>query len=99
MAVDATPVIPTLRIKGNTVYGLGTELEVIATTAQDVIDIVRKPNKPMYLLLVQEHNPSFVLVISPVINGQDFFTLDTSFNNALQWCSAKCIKLIDLRAD
>ena len=52
LAVDATAVIPTLRIKGNTVYGLATELKVIATTAQDVIDIVRKPKKPMYLLLV-----------------------------------------------
>jgi len=44
LAVDATAVIPTLRIKGNTVYGLATESEVIATSAQDVIDIVRNSN-------------------------------------------------------
>ena len=41
LAVDATAVIPTLRIKGNAVYGLATESEVIATSAQDVIDIVK----------------------------------------------------------
>ena len=42
LTVGATAVIPTLRIKGNTVYGLATESEVIATSAQDVIDIVKK---------------------------------------------------------
>ncbi|CAH3174840.1 unnamed protein product [Porites evermanni] len=44
LAVDATAVIPTLRIKGNTVYGLATESDVIATSAQDVIDIVKNSN-------------------------------------------------------
>ena len=31
LAIDATAVIPTLRIKGNTVYGLATKSDVVAT--------------------------------------------------------------------
>ena len=42
--------------------------------------------------------PSFVLAISPVANGQDYLTVDTCFNNALRWCSAKRIKLIGVGA-
>ena len=42
--------------------------------------------------------PSFVLAISPVVNGQDYLTVDTCFNNALRWCSAKRIKLIGVGA-
>lgn len=91
LAVDATAVIPTLRIKGNTVYGLATESEVIATSAQDVIDIVKNSNiekakqaNAFMLVPLQEHVPSFVLAISPVVNGKDYLTVDTWFNNALR---------------
>ena len=106
MAVDATAVIPTLRSKGNTVYGLATELEVIVTSAQDVIDIIKNNNiekakqaNAFMLVPLQEHVPSFVLAISPVVNGQDYLTVDTWFNNALRWCSAKRIKLSGVGAD
>ena len=106
LAADATAVIPTLRIKGNTVYGLATESEVIATSAQDVIDIVRNSNiekakqaNAFMLVPLQEHVPSFLLAISPVISSQDFLAVDTWFNNAVRWCSAKCIKLIGVGAD
>ena len=106
LAVDATAVIPTLRIKGNTVYGLATESEVIATSAQDVIDIVKNSNiekakqaNAFMLVPLQEHVPSFVIAISAVVDGQDYLTVDTWFNNALRWCSAKRIKLIGVGAD
>lgn len=41
LAVDATAIVPTLRIKGNTVYGLATESHVVVSTAQDVINMVK----------------------------------------------------------
>lgn len=106
LAVYATAVIPTLRIKGNTVYGLATNTEVIATSAQDLIDIVRDSNvekakqaNAFMLVPLQEHVPSFVLAISPVVKGQDYLTVDTWYNDVLRWCSAKSIKLIGVGAD
>lgn len=106
LAVDATAVIPTLRTKGNTVYGLATELDVVVTTAQDVIDIVKNSNtekakqaNAFVLAPLREHVPSFVLAISPVINGQTYLTVDTWYKNIVQWCSAENMKVIGIGAD
>lgn len=39
LAVDATAIIPTLRVQGNRIVGLATEDEVVVSTAQEIISI------------------------------------------------------------
>lgn len=106
LAVDATAIVPTLRIKGNTVYGLATESDVVVSSAQDVIDIVKNTDtekarqaNAFVLAPLREHVPSFVLAISPVVNGQSYLTVDKWYKSIVQWCSAKGMKVIGIGAD
>ena len=39
--MDATALSPSLTSKGNVIYGLATESDVIVSSAQDIIDIVK----------------------------------------------------------
>ena len=86
LAVDATAVISCLRSKGNRIYGLATESDVFVSSAQDVIDIVKNGNvekarqaNAFVLVPIQEHVPSFVLAISPVVNGKTYLTVSDWF--------------------
>ena len=38
LAVDATAVVPTMRVKGNKIIGLATERNVIVSSAQDILN-------------------------------------------------------------
>lgn len=54
LAVDATAVIPTMRVKGNKIIGLATECDVIVSSAQDILNVVKNrntswPNKQTHL--------------------------------------------------
>jgi len=73
LAVDATAIILTLRVRGNRIVGLATENEVVVSTAQEIIDIVNnkdfekaKQANAFMLTPLQEHIPAFVLAVSPV---------------------------------
>ena len=78
LAVDATAVIPSLRVNGNRLIRLATEKDCVVTTAQDITNVVKnqeyekaKQANAFLLAPQQEHVPSFVFAISPVYNGQD----------------------------
>lgn len=90
LAIDATTVIPTLRVKGNRIIGFATQNEVSVSTAQDIIDIVNsapyekaKLANAFVLSPVVEHVPSFSLCISPVVKGQDY-------RSVKQWMTKAC---------
>ena len=38
LAVDATAIIPTLRVRGDRIVGLAMEDEVVVSTAQEIIN-------------------------------------------------------------
>ena len=106
LAVDATAVIPSLRVKGNRLIGLATENECVVTTAQDIMNVVKsqeyKKAKQANAFLsapLEEHVPSFVLAISPVYNGQDHALVRHWFNQVTLWGSRNDITVAGLGAD
>lgn len=75
LAIDATAILPCLRVKGNRLIGIASE-DVFVRTAQDIIDITNDETKEkarlanaFVLTPLQEHVPSLVLAVSPVVNG------------------------------
>lgn len=106
LAVDATAVIPSLRVKGNRLIGLATENECVVTTAQDIMNVVKnqeyekaKQANAFLLAPLQERVPSFVLAISPVYNGQDHTLVRHWFNQVALWGSRNDITVAGLGAD
>lgn len=106
LAVDATAVIPSLRVKGNRLIGLATENECVVATAQDIMNVVNnkeyekaKQANAFLLAPLQEHVPSFVLAISPVYNGQDHALVRHWFNQVALWGSRNDITVAGLGAD
>lgn len=106
LAIDATTVIRTLRVKGNRIIGFETQNEVSVSTAQDVIDIVNsapyekaKLANAFVLSPVVEHVPSFTLCISPVVKGQDYRSVKQWMTKACESGSAYNIEVLGIGAD
>ena len=106
LAIDATAVITTLRVKGNKLIGLATESECVLTTAQDIIDVVKaesneraKQANAFLLAPLQDHVRSFVLAISPVYKGQDHSLVNHWFNQVALWGYRNGMKVVGLGAD
>ena len=82
LAIDATAILPSLRVKGNKVIGVASEEDVFVHNAQDIIEVSNSQTtekarlaNAFVLTPVQKHVPSYVLAISPVVKGQDFVTV------------------------
>ena len=101
LAMDATAVIPMLKVKGNLLIGLATEEQVVQTTAQDIINIVKedkeKAKQATAFLLspLQEHVPPFILAISPLYKGQDHMNVRQWFNQAVLWAGRNGITVVE----
>lgn len=72
LAVDATPVIPALKVHGNRIYGIAKD-DVIVRIAEDIIKIAGDKSLPKTKLVnafvispVYVSNPFYVLALSPV---------------------------------
>lgn len=79
LAVDATAVVPTTRVKENKIVGLATEPDVIVSSAQDILNVVKnreyelaKQANAFIVAPLQDHILSFVLAVGPVFKGQDY---------------------------
>ena len=105
LAMDATAVIPMLKVKDNLLIGLATEEQVVLTTAQDIINIVKedkeKAKQATAFLLspLQEHVPPFILAISPLYKGQDHMNVRQWFNQAVLWAGRNGITVVGVGAD
>ena len=78
LAIDATAILPCIRVKGKRVIGIATEEDIVVHMAQDIIDLtsdetVEKARLANAFVLtpLQGHVPSFVVAVSPVVNGQN----------------------------
>lgn len=65
-AVDATPVVPTLRVRGNSVYGLAKEGEVNIRSAEYIINIVSDKS-------FTKANQVNALILSPLQQSEPFY--------------------------
>jgi hypothetical protein len=106
LSIDATAVIPMLKVKSNRLIGLASENEVVLKSAKDIINIINykssektKQANAFLLSPLQEHVPSFILVISPVYKGQDHQLVHHWFNQVLLWAAKKDMLVVGLGAD
>ena len=106
LAIDATAIIPTLRVWGDRIVGLATEDEVVVSTAQEIIDIVNnkdfekaKQANSFMSTPLQEHIPAFVLAVAPVYKGQDHALVRHWINQVTLWGGCNDIMVIGLGAD
>jgi hypothetical protein len=107
LAVDATALAPSLKAKGNQLYGLAVGTDVVISCEQDIIDHVHnsevekaKQANVFVLAPLQEHVPSFVLAIAPVVKGQDHLTLvERWYSQSARWSALNNMFLIGLGAD
>lgn len=106
LAIDATAILPCIRVKGKRVIGIATEEDIVVNTAQDIIDLtsdetVEKARLANAFILtpLQDHVPSFVVAVSPVVNRQDSVTVANWFNNAIDWGAQQGLKILGISAD
>ena len=106
LAIDATTLIATLRVRGNKIIGLATETEVTVSTAQDIIDIVNSESyekaklaNAFVLSPMVQHAPSFTLCISPVVKGQDYQTVKGWMTQTMEMGSTHNIEILGIGAD
>ena len=45
LAIDATAILPCLRVRGNRIVGLASEEDIFVRTAQDIIDVTNDQTK------------------------------------------------------
>ena len=98
LAIDATAILPSLRVKENKVIGVASELDVFVHTALDMTEKAQLANA-FVLTPVQKHAPSYVLAISPVVKGQDFATGTNWFNTVFNHGDQQHLQVIGIGAD
>ncbi|KAL9977288.1 hypothetical protein ACROYT_G014677 [Oculina patagonica] len=105
-AVDATPVVPTLRVRGNSVYGLAKEGEVNVRTAEDIINIVSdesltKANQVNALILspLQQSEPFYIIALRPVLKGENYETVNEWYSTAKRFGAENGMRVVGLGAD
>lgn len=107
IAIDATAILPCIRVKGNKLIGIATEEEdIVVKTAQDIIDITGSERmekarlaNAFVLTPLKEHVPSFVLAVSAAVKGQNFETVANWFNSAIKWGAQQNLKILGIGAD
>ena len=106
LAIDATAILLSLRVKGNKVIGVSSEEDVFVHTAQDIIDLMHSKTtekarlaNAFVLTPVQKHVPSYVLAISPLVKGQDFVTVRNWFTAVLNYGGRHHLPVIGIGAD
>lgn len=105
LAIDATTILPCLRVKGKRLIGIAVE-DVFVCTAQDIIDITKDETKEkaklanaFVLTPLQEHVPSLVLVVSPVVKGQDSSTVREWFRITLNMGAKEHLHILSVGID
>lgn len=106
LGVDATPIIPSLKILGNKIYGVAQEHDMIVRTADDIIKLVgdktlqkAKFVNAFILAPVYLSEPMYVLALSPVRNGETVDTVSNWYNQAMQMGLENNIHIIGFGAD
>lgn len=106
LAIDATAILPCLRVKGKRLIGIAVEEDIFVHTAQDIIDITKDETKEkarlanaFVLTPLQEHVPSLVVAVSPVVKGQDSSTVREWFRIALNMGAKEHLQILGIGAD
>ena len=91
LAVDAMPIIPSLKIRGNKIYGIAQDEDVIVRTADDVFKVTgdksfQKAKLVNAFILAQVYlsEPFYVLALSPIKKGETAATVSSWYNQAIR---------------
>lgn len=105
LAVDATPVILALKVRGNRIYGIAKD-DVIVRTAEDIIKIAGDKSLPKTKLVnafvlapVYVSNPFYVLALSPVKEGETSETVAFWCKEAVRMGLDNNVHIIGIGAD
>ena len=106
LAVDATPVIPSLKVHGNKIFGLAQRVQVVVKSAEDIIRVVEDTSLEKTKLLnafviapVHLSEPFYVLDLSPVMKGENSQTMSCWFDQAVQMAVENNLPIIGIGAD
>ena len=106
LAVDATPVIPSLKVRGNKIFGLAQRDQVVVKSAEDIIRVVEDTSLEKTKLVnafviasVHLSEPFFVLALSLVMKGENSQTVSCWFGQAVQMAVDNNLSIIGIGAD
>ena len=106
ITIDATAILPCIRVKRNKLIGIATEEDIVVKTVQDIIDITGNESmekarlaNAFVLTPLKEHVPSFVLAVSAAVKGQNSETVVNWFNSAIRWGAQQDFKILGIGAD
>ena len=106
IAIDATPVLPSLRIRGNEIYGYATGDKVIVRNANDIISVLKSERyvkarqvTAFMLAPLKVSGPFFILALKPVMKGETSFTVKDWYNTAQRLAAENGLHIVGLGAD
>ena len=106
LAIDATPILPLIRARGNNLVGFATEHRIQITSADDIIQIFKDKDfavaQQCYVFILnplRNDIPYYILAAPPVIKGESQVTVTTWIKNAMTWAKNCDINIFGLGAD
>ncbi|XP_066933312.1 uncharacterized protein [Clytia hemisphaerica] len=105
ISLDATSIIPTLRMRNNTVYGLATSEIPTVITAEEILQLLEKNHQKanlanLFLLVpLVEHVPPFVIAIKPAVKSETSVDIKNWFLTCRKLGIDNGLKIIGLGAD
>ena len=106
LAIDATPILPLIRARGNSLIGFATEHRIEISSADDIIKIfkdkdyaVAQQSYEFILNPLRSDIPYYILAAPPVIKGENQAIVETWIRNAITWAKAYDFNIFGLGAD
>lgn len=106
VAIDATPVLPLIRVKGNELLGFSTNTKIIVNTAEDIIQVFKDDSlaraQQTYvftLVPLRSDIPYYILAAPPVVKGENQDTAKSWLLNAKEWGCENDLNICGLGAD
>ncbi|XP_066928659.1 uncharacterized protein [Clytia hemisphaerica] len=105
LSVDATAVVPALRVRNNKIYGLACAGTIEVYTAEQIVELISKNHEKVKLanlLLLSPllpSTPSFIISIQPAVKGEDFSTVELWFTTVRKYGLENNLKVIGFGAD
>lgn len=106
IAIDATPILPLIRARGNMLVGFSSLDNIQISTAEDIIQAFKnkelKPAQQTYVIILtplRSDIPYYILAAPPVTKGESHKTVETMMEDCLAWGIRNGINIVGLGAD
>ena len=106
IAIDATPILPIIRARGNHLVGFATLNTVEVKNAEDIITAFKNRDmttaQQTYVIVLtplRSDIPYFILAAPPVIKGESHQTIKNLMVNSVSWGQRNGLNIYGLGAD